>query len=388
MTRRRLTIALTALALLSILFAGIQLANALTAEVGQQVIVKATASSGVPVHRVASSSLMGRVPDGSKGTVLELNATGTWLRVQFPTITGWITSTYVTQVITPLPTTEIEVLKATIEQLNNQIVGLRTQVQTLTHEKATLDNELSEAQAALSTAQQQIETLTHDNTTLLNERTALQAEVAALKVRVTKLEADLATALAGQAKLPQVLPEIALTTTIDKQVSAPLPDMTGATRIYGPAVDFVGEGVKWVAVLPSYTTAKIEATPSKVGTFRTFVRWEKSTGPVQVPIKVTVQVAAGTVSIAGVQVGTDIRVTWSNIPNFSTADRIEVWAPGATGPSDTVQLASPQSYVVIETLAATGSLRYNAWTDPTKRYTFRYYQGTTLIAESQQVAVQ
>ncbi len=97
--RTLLTLVLAGIALIVLLWTLASVADALEVTVGQLVEVKATTTSGVPVHREPRSSLMARAPNGSTGEVLAI--AGRWLRVRFSTVEGWITQVYVMRVFTP-----------------------------------------------------------------------------------------------------------------------------------------------------------------------------------------------------------------------------------------------------------------------------------------------
>jgi hypothetical protein len=138
-------------------------------------------------------------------------------------------------------------------------------------------------------------------------------------------------------------------------------------------------------------------TPETLGTFRAVYRVLRQGQLEEYPVVVTVgSTSSGstapestTASLTAQQLTgeTYIRVAWVNVGAFATTDRIEVWAPNATQPSDRVVLGSPPEYVVVESLGASGSIKYWTWSDPSLTYEFRYYRGTTLIARTAQVSI-
>ena len=94
--------------LLASLIAPSVISAQLTLDVGQRIELKAFSNLGVPLHREARSSLVGRAPDGSKAEILEFNINRHWLRIQLETNdqTAWIVSRYVRRIIEGEPTPE------------------------------------------------------------------------------------------------------------------------------------------------------------------------------------------------------------------------------------------------------------------------------------------
>jgi endonuclease/exonuclease/phosphatase family metal-dependent hydrolase len=94
--------------LLASLIAPSVISAQLTLDVGQRIELKAFNKLGVPLHREAHSSLVGRAPEGSKAEILELNANRHWLRIQLETNdqTAWVVSRYVRRIIEGEPAPE------------------------------------------------------------------------------------------------------------------------------------------------------------------------------------------------------------------------------------------------------------------------------------------
>ncbi len=76
-------------------------ALALEVEIGQQVQLKATKPIGVPLHERASSSLKGRLPDGTIASVVDTDDEKHWLKIATDDQQGWIVEKYVAQVLDP-----------------------------------------------------------------------------------------------------------------------------------------------------------------------------------------------------------------------------------------------------------------------------------------------
>ncbi len=72
--------------------------QALEINIGQSVKLKATNPSGVPLHRVAKSSMFDRLPDGTIVKVIEESGNN-WLKVSSGTISGWIVKKYINEII-------------------------------------------------------------------------------------------------------------------------------------------------------------------------------------------------------------------------------------------------------------------------------------------------
>lgn len=70
------------------------------ADVGDRVELRATHHLGVPLHRVASSSMFGRAPDGSVGDVVEVSVSNGWVRLELSDgRVGWVSPRYVVGVV-------------------------------------------------------------------------------------------------------------------------------------------------------------------------------------------------------------------------------------------------------------------------------------------------
>ncbi|MGK7884545.1 MAG: endonuclease/exonuclease/phosphatase family protein [Crocosphaera sp.] len=78
-------------------------ALALEVEIGQQVELKATKPIGVPLHERASSSLKGRLSDGTIASVVDTDDDKRWLKIETDDQQGWIVEKYVAQVLGQSP---------------------------------------------------------------------------------------------------------------------------------------------------------------------------------------------------------------------------------------------------------------------------------------------
>jgi hypothetical protein len=101
----RCTSSLTRLLVILNLFfaAGITVA----AVVDDQIELKATHQTGVPLHQDArNTNDFQRVPDGTKATVIEVAPDGRWFKLSLPDHrTGWVTSRYVSSTSASAPST-------------------------------------------------------------------------------------------------------------------------------------------------------------------------------------------------------------------------------------------------------------------------------------------
>lgn len=69
-------------------------------EVGQQVKLKTKTDLGIPLHRKSSTSLIGRIKDGTWAQVLDTAKEKHWLNIKTADgQTGWIIDDYVSQVL-------------------------------------------------------------------------------------------------------------------------------------------------------------------------------------------------------------------------------------------------------------------------------------------------
>ena len=69
-------------------------------EVGQQVKLKAKTNLGIPLHKKSSTSLVGRIKDGTWAQVLDTAKEKHWLNIKTADgKTGWIIEDYVSQVL-------------------------------------------------------------------------------------------------------------------------------------------------------------------------------------------------------------------------------------------------------------------------------------------------
>lgn len=220
-------------------------AEALVVEVGQQIEVRAISSLGVPIHRTNSSSLMGRTPDGSVGDVLEV--IGSWLRVKFPTIEGWITVSYVSRIIIPSGPTEEEIelaIKEAVEKqqaadqviidgLNAQIGSLDSQIASLEASSSQLELDLSESKASNATLTTENQTLTQQAITLLGENADLKLEIDGLKSssETLQLAYEALVSEIDRYRTPLKLPALSLTSKVGFGTDVEIPAPEGATSL-------------------------------------------------------------------------------------------------------------------------------------------------------------
>jgi endonuclease YncB( thermonuclease family) len=106
-----------------ICLAGINVA----AVVGDQVELKATHQAGVPLHQQPrGTNDFQRVPDGTRGTVLEVAPNGRWVKLSLPDgRTGWVTSRYADRPATS-PSTEISPAEKKPQRIEEGIVAPET----------------------------------------------------------------------------------------------------------------------------------------------------------------------------------------------------------------------------------------------------------------------
>lgn len=69
-------------------------------EVGQQVQLKTKNDLGIPLHRKSSTSLVGRIKNGTRAQILDTAKEKHWLNIKTTDgKTGWIIEDYVSQVL-------------------------------------------------------------------------------------------------------------------------------------------------------------------------------------------------------------------------------------------------------------------------------------------------
>lgn len=101
---------------------------------------------------------------------------------------------------------------------------------------------------------------------------------------------------------------------------------------------------------------------------------------------VTFTIGSGASITAAQTSASNITVTWSNIPNFSLTDIIQVVSPAGVV-ADSFAIGTPPGYVTVLATGANGSLLYAIWADRSLTYSFHYVQNGTTLAVTPQTVV-